>query len=43
MPDPLTTNLCFGGPEMRTAFITLSATGRLVATEWEGPGLRLRY
>ena len=43
MPDPLTTNICFGGPDMRTAFITLSATGRLVATEWEGPGLRLQY
>lgn len=43
MPDPLTTNICFGGPDMRTAFITLSATGRLVASEWEGPGLRLQY
>jgi gluconolactonase len=39
--DPLTTNICFGGPDLRTAFITLSGTGRLVATEWPRPGLRL--
>lgn len=43
MPDPLTTNICFGGPGLSTAYITLSATGRLVATEWEGPGLRLAW
>jgi gluconolactonase len=42
-PDPLTTNVCFGGPELRTAFITLSGTGKLVATEWPRPGLRLNY
>jgi gluconolactonase len=43
MPDPLTTNICFGGPDLRTAFITLSATGRLVTTEWVTPGLRLAF
>jgi gluconolactonase len=43
MPDPLTTNICFGGPDLCTAFITLSGTGRLVATEWETPGLRLAF
>ncbi len=42
-PDPLTTNICFGGPDLRTAFITLSGTGRLVAMEWPRPGLRLNY
>ena len=41
--DPLTTNVCFGGDDLRTAFITLSGTGRLVATEWTVPGLRLEY
>ena len=41
--DPLTTNICFGGADLRTAFITLSGTGRLVATEWPRPGLRLAY
>ncbi len=41
--DVLTTNICFGGPELRTAFITLSSSGRLVACEWETPGLRLAF
>jgi gluconolactonase len=41
--DLLTTNICFGGPDLRTAFITLSSTGRLVACEWERPGLRLAF
>ena len=41
--DPLTTNICFGGPDLRTAYITLSGTGRLVATEWPRPGLKLHY
>ena len=41
MPDPLTTNICFGGPDLKTAFITLSWTGRLVAVDWPTPGLRL--
>ena len=41
--DDLATNICFGGPELRTAFITLSSTGRLVATEWARPGLPLNF
>ena len=41
--DPLTTNLCFGGEDLRTAFVTLSGTGRLVAIPWERPGLRLAF
>lgn len=41
--DPLTTNICFGGPERRTAFVTLSATGRLVAREWSTAGLELAF
>jgi gluconolactonase len=43
MPDPITTNICFGGPELKTAFVTLSWTGRLVAVDWPVPGLRLNY
>jgi len=39
--DPLTTNICFGGRNLRTAYITLSGTGRLVAMDWPRPGLRL--
>jgi gluconolactonase len=41
--DPITTNICFGGDDLRTAYITCSATGRLVATEWPRPGLALNY
>ena len=43
MPDMITTNICFGGPELRTAYITLSGTGRLVAMEWARPGLKLNF
>jgi len=40
-PDIYCTNICFGGPDRRTAFITLSGYGRLFAAEWPRPGLRL--
>jgi gluconolactonase len=43
MPDPLTTNICFGGPELKTAYITLSSTGELVQMPWDRAGLRLSY
>ena len=43
LPDPYTTNICFGDPDLRTAFITLSMSGRLVAMDWPVPGLRLNY
>lgn len=43
MPDPLPTNIAFGGPDMRTAFITLSGSGRLVSMRWPRPGLRLNF
>ena len=42
-PDPFTTNICWGGPDLRTAYITLSGTGRLIRMEWPRPGLRLAY
>lgn len=41
--DPMTTNVCFGGPDRRTAFITLSGRGQLVATETRYRGLRPAY
>jgi gluconolactonase len=40
-PEPYCTNICFGGPDLRTAFITLSGTGRIVAVDWPRPGLKL--
>jgi len=43
MPDPMTTNICFGGPELRRAYVTLSGTGRLAALDWPEPGLRLAH
>ena len=43
MPDFYTTNICFGGPDLRTAYITLSGSGRLVAVPWARPGLPLHY
>ncbi len=43
MPDLYCTNICFGGADLRTAFITLSGTGKLVATQWPEPGLRLNF
>jgi len=39
--DPFTTNICWGGPDLRTAYITLSGTGRLISMEWPRPGLAL--
>jgi gluconolactonase len=44
MPDRFTTNLCFGGPQLRTLYVTLSGSGRLMATDdWPVPGLALNY
>ncbi len=37
--DLLTTNIAFGGPDLRTAFVTASGTGRLLSTTWPRPGL----
>jgi gluconolactonase len=43
VPDFLVSNLCFGGPELRTAFVTLAYRGELLATTWHEPGLRLEF
>jgi gluconolactonase len=42
-PDVLVTNICFGGADMRDAFITLSSTGKLIKTRWPEPGLKLNF
>ena len=39
--DPFTTNICWGGADLTTAFVTLGGTGRLVKREWPRPGLAL--
>ncbi len=41
--DPMTTNICFGGDDLRTATITLSGTGKLMEMDWPEPGLALAY
>lgn len=41
--DLFTTNIAFGGEDMRDAYITLSGTGRLVKTRWNRAGLKLKY
>lgn len=43
VPDMLVTNICFGGPNLRQAYITLSHEGRLAVVDWHEPGLRLEY
>lgn len=43
MVDRLTTNVCFGGPDLTTAYITLSSTGSLVSMDWDVAGLPLNY
>ena len=43
VPDVYPTNICFGGPDMRTAYITLSDSGRLGVMQWPEPGLKLEF
>jgi len=42
-PDPVTTNICFGGADMRDAWVTCSSTGRLYHCRWPRPGLHLAF
>lgn len=41
--DPVPTNIAFGGPELRTAYVTLSSTGRLVVFDAPVPGQPLAF
>jgi len=43
LPDSYVTNICFGGVDLRTAYITLSATGRLISMPWREAGLALAF
>ncbi len=42
-PDVMVTNICFGGSDMRSAYITSSGRGILYKTNWHCSGLRLNY
>jgi len=41
--DPMTTNLAFGGRDMRDTWVTLSAQGRIAKVRWPYPGLKPAY
>jgi gluconolactonase len=41
--DPAVTNICFGGDDLRTAYITSSGFGILYATQWSRPGAPLAF
>jgi gluconolactonase len=43
LPDPYSTNICFGGEDLQTAFVTLSGSGRLISFRWPRPGLPLNF
>jgi gluconolactonase len=42
-PDLLTTNICFGGADMRDAWVTCTSTGKLYKCRWPRPGLKLNF
>jgi gluconolactonase len=41
--DPYTTNICFGGEDLKTAIVCLSYRGLLVDLPWPRPGLALNF
>jgi gluconolactonase len=44
LPDRMVTNLCFGGRDLRTVYVTLSGSGKLIAIDdWPTPGLKLAF
>lgn len=43
LPDFMVTNICFGGADLRDAYVTLSASGRLARLRWPRPGLKLNF
>ena len=42
-PDLLTTNICFGGADMKDAWVTCSSTGKLYKARWPRAGLKLNF
>jgi gluconolactonase len=41
--DPMTTNLAFGGRDMRDVWVTLSGTSRIGRVRWPYPGLKAAF
>lgn len=42
-PDMFVTNICFGGRDLRTAYVTCSGAGTVVKVRWPTAGLRLNF
>ena len=42
-PSPLPSNLCFGGPDRRTVYVTCGGSGTLVKARVSVPGLALNF
>jgi gluconolactonase len=43
VPGPAATNVCWGGEDLKTAYVTESLQGRLYQYEWPRPGLALAF
>jgi gluconolactonase len=43
LDDLSVTNICFGGVDQRTAWITAASTGRVLQCRWPRPGARLEF
>lgn len=43
VPDTHPTNIAFGGPDRRTAWVTLAAKGEVARMAWDEPGLALNF
>ncbi|MGI4812381.1 MAG: SMP-30/gluconolactonase/LRE family protein [Janthinobacterium lividum] len=43
VPDLAVTNLCFGGADLCTAYVTMSYEGKVAAMDWHEPGLALNF
>ncbi len=41
--DLFVTNICFGGEDLRTAYVTASGAGKLLEVSWPRPGLKLAH
>lgn len=41
--DWMVTNICFGGPDLRKAYVTCSGIGELIEIDWPRPGLALAH
>ena len=42
-PDRLVTNICLGGADLTTAYVTFSSRGQLARVKWPCPGLGLAW